>query len=75
MSPLSKMLIALGLFLVVVGLLVSFSGFRALFGWFGHLPGDVNVERGNVRVYAPIVSMLLVSVVFSLLFRLFRQFF
>ncbi|MGO9653121.1 DUF2905 domain-containing protein, partial [Mycobacterium sp.] len=35
--------------------------------WFGRLPGDIRVERDNVRVYIPVVSMLLVSVAASLL--------
>lgn len=56
--------------LLVVGLLV----YAGLFGWFGRLPGDVRVERDGVRVYVPIVSMLLVSIVLSLLVALLRRF-
>jgi hypothetical protein len=37
------------------------------FSWFGRLPGDIRVERDNVRVYIPVVSMFLVSVAASLL--------
>src|SRR5271165_7215376 len=33
------------------------------FAWFGHLPGDIRIERENVRIYIPVISMLLVSVV------------
>ena len=38
-------------------------------------PGDVRVERGAVRVYAPIVSMLLVSLVLSVVVGVARRFF
>lgn len=60
-----------GVFIVVVGLLIYAGGLR----WFGRLPGDIRYESGNVRVYFPIVSMLLVSVALTLLFSLLRRFF
>lgn len=63
--------------LIVVGLVIVLLGVAAWFGllgWFGNLPGDVRFENGNVRVYLPLVSMLLVSIAFSLLLALFRRF-
>jgi hypothetical protein len=68
-SP-GPLLVGLGLLLVVVGLLAWSGGL----GWFGRLPGDIRIERGSVRVYAPIVSMLLVSVVVSVVLYLVRRF-
>ncbi len=65
------LLVAGGLAVVAVGLLVLSGGF----GWFGRLPGDLRWERGGVRVYAPLASMLLISVVLSLLLYLARRFF
>jgi hypothetical protein len=69
-SP-GPLLVALGVALVVVGLLV-WSGALA---WFGRLPGDIRIERDSVRVYVPLVSMLLVSVALSLVLYLIRRFF
>ena len=43
--------------------------------WFGRLPGDIRIERESVRVYVPITSMLLLSVVLSLVLNLIRRFF
>ncbi len=37
------------------------------------LPGDIRVERENLRVHIPLVSMLIVSVVASILLSLFRR--
>ena len=65
------MLIALGVGLILVGLLF-WSGSMS---WFGKLPGDIRIERETVRIYVPIVSMLLVSVVISLVLYLVRRFF
>ena len=62
-------IVAVGVVLVVVGLLV-WSGAVA---WFGRLPGDIRIERDTVRVYIPIVSMLLVSAVLSLVLYLIRR--
>jgi len=73
MNPMSPglMLIALGVGLILIGLLF-WSGSMA---WFGRLPGDIRIERETVRIYVPIVSMLLVSVVISLVLYLTRRFF
>ncbi len=60
-----------GLFVVLLGLLI----YTGVLNWFGRLPGDIRYESDNVRVYVPIVSMLLVSLVLSLLFYLLRRFF
>jgi len=60
-----------GAALVVVGLLVLSGGFS----WFGRLPGDIRIERGQVRVYVPLVSMLLVSLVLTLVVNLLRRLF
>lgn len=60
-----------GVFIVVVGLLI----YAGALSWFGRLPGDIRYESGNVRVYVPIVSMLLLSVALTLLFTLVRRLF
>ncbi len=65
------MLVATGLVLVLVGVL-AWSG---LLGFFGRLPGDFRYEGEHTRVYAPVASMLVVSVVLSLLAALARRFF
>jgi hypothetical protein len=60
-----------GASLIVVGLLIYAGGFK----WFGKLPGDISYHSDRVDVYAPIVSMLLVSLALSLIFYLIRRFF
>lgn len=70
-KSLGQLIIALGLILIVFGLVAM----RGWLGWFGHLPGDVRIERENMRVYVPIVSMLLISILFSVLSYVIRRFF
>ncbi|EHI14102.1 DUF2905 domain-containing protein [Mycolicibacterium thermoresistibile] len=50
-----------GVLLIVVGLL-AWSG---ALGWLGNLPGDIRIRTDNVRVYVPITSMLLISLLLS----------
>lgn len=73
MNPISPgtILIAIGVGLILVGLLI----WSGSLSWFGRLPGDIRIERETVRVYVPIVSMLLVSLVVSLALYLVRRFF
>ncbi|HYU52277.1 MAG TPA: DUF2905 domain-containing protein [Gemmatimonadaceae bacterium] len=70
-KPLGQLIVILGLVFIVVGLVTM----RGWLGWFGHLPGDVRVERPNVRIYVPIVSMLLISILFSVLSYVIRRLF
>jgi hypothetical protein len=60
-----------GVCVIVVGLLIYSGGLN----WFGKLPGDIRYESDRVHFYAPIVSMLLVSLALSLIFYLLRRFF
>jgi hypothetical protein len=64
------LLVGLGAMVILIGLLV-WSGALA---WFGRLPGDIRIEREGLRVYIPLVSMLLLSAAVSLLLYLLRRF-
>jgi len=54
-----------------LGILIYSGGLR----WFGKLPGDIRYQSDHVQFYAPIVSMLIISLGLSLLFYLLRRFF
>jgi hypothetical protein len=68
--PPGKTLIILGLILVAAGLLLHFSG-RIPF--LGRLPGDIHIEKENFSFYFPLGSCLLLSLILSLLFWLFKR--
>jgi hypothetical protein len=68
--PAGLLIVAAGVILVVVGLL-AWSG---ALSWLGRLPGDIRVERPNARFYAPITSMLIVSIALSAVIAVVRRF-
>ncbi len=65
---LGRWLIVLGALLILLGVVLYF--LPRLFGWFGHLPGDIRIERDGVYVFIPLTSMLVVSVALTLLLNL-----
>jgi di/tricarboxylate transporter len=65
------LLIIVGLGIALIGLLVWSGGLS----WFGRLPGDIRIERDTVRIYIPLVSMFLVSVVLSLIMYVINRVF
>jgi hypothetical protein len=69
LKPMPRILILAGLALIGAGLLWMF-GER--FG-LGRLPGDFIFERGNLRIYIPVATSLLLSVALSLALWLFNR--
>lgn len=67
---LGRFLVMAGIAIVILGILL-WSGVGV--GWLGRLPGDIRIERGNSAFYFPVVSCIIVSIVLSLVFWLFRH--
>jgi len=67
-SP-GPMIVLAGVALILVGLAV----WSGALGWFGRLPGDIRIERDSMRIYIPLASMLLISVVLTLLMYLLNR--
>ncbi len=66
-----KILITFGLILISVGLTIYFFGDKL--SWFGNLSGDFIYKGENMRLYFPIASLLIVSIVLTLIFNIFSQ--
>ena len=62
----------LGRMLVIGGLLVAAVGAVFLLGG-GRLPGDLSFGKGNARVYVPLATCLIVSVVATIVLNLFSR--
>lgn len=65
-----KYIIAIGAILIVLGIIWYYWGDKLSF--IGRLPGDIRIERDNFSFYFPITTMIIVSVLLNLIFRLFR---
>jgi hypothetical protein len=66
--------VGIGLLLLAgVIAIVGVAVMAGLFGWFGRLPGDIRMEGERVRIYVPLVSMILISVVLTLLVNALRR--
>ena len=68
---LGRALILVGAVLIVVGVLVTFAG-RLPFR-IGRLPGDIYVQGKHSSFYFPLATCLLLSLLFSLFFWIFRR--
>lgn len=64
-----RWLIAIGIVVLVLGLAWPWLARLGL----GRLPGDLFIDRGGVKLYFPLTTALIVSVVVSLLLWLFKK--
>lgn len=60
-----------GAVLLALGAVLHFA--PGLLNWFGKLPGDINIETERGRIFIPITSMIIVSLVLTVLINLFRR--
>jgi hypothetical protein len=63
MADVGRLLLVFGVLLVVIG------GALMLFGRF-HLPGDLTFRSGNVTVYVPVATSIILSVVATVVLNL-----
>ena len=70
MSGIGKLLIVSGCLLALLGVVLVFSD---KIPWLGRLPGDISIKRENFSFYFPLTTCILISIILSLLFALFRK--
>ena len=58
---------------VLLALGIAWHYFPWLLSWFGRLPGDIRIESERSRVFVPITSMVILSLVLTVLINLFRR--
>lgn len=64
-----KTLIIIGIVILIIGLFWPLIGKIPL----GRLPGDIIIKRPNLKVYIPITTMILISVIVSLILWILRK--
>lgn len=65
----AKILILLGVVLAALGLILTYAPW--LVDWFGKLPGDINIQDDTKKLFVPITSMIVASIVLTILINLF----
>lgn len=66
----AKFLIITGVILVIAGVIIHFSPKLPL---PGKLPGDIVIDRENFKLYFPITTSILISVIISVIFFLINK--
>jgi hypothetical protein len=73
MSPfgsIGKILIIFGIVLVVIGVILILGD---KIPWIGRLPGDILIKRERFTFYFPLMTSIIISILLTLLFALFRK--
>jgi hypothetical protein len=65
-----RFLIVAGLILVVIGTLMTFGAMH----WLGRLPGDVRVERPGFKLFIPLTTCILLSILISVVLYFVSKF-
>jgi H+/Cl- antiporter ClcA len=66
-----RWIIIAGLILVVIGAILHFAPW--LLNWFGKLPGDISIETERSKIFIPVTSMVVLSIILTVLINLFRR--
>ena len=72
-ATIGKYLIIIGLFIIIIGVLLYFLGDRM--NWIGRLPGDIKMGKENIRIFIPLTTMILLSILITLILNLFKKLF
>ena len=72
-SNTGKYIMMAGALFILVGVLVYF--FHDKLNWIGRLPGDIRVEKENLKFYFPITTMILLSLLVSGVIIIVKKFF
>ena len=69
LQPIAKFLIIAGIIMVVLGAIILLGGKLGI----GRLPGDILIKKGNFTFYFPLVTSILLSLLLTFIFSLFRR--
>lgn len=69
MDQFGKAILSIGVILVIVGLLMMLGNKLGI----GKLPGDIYLEKGNFKFFFPITTSIILSIILSLLLKIFRR--
>lgn len=68
-----KYIIAAGLIIVIIGIIIYFLGDKLT--WIGRLPGDIRIEKENLKIFFPITTMLIMSILLNVAIWIIKKYF
>jgi len=66
-----RWIITAGIILIIMGIILHFAPW--FINWFGKLPGDIRIETERSKIFIPITSMILLSIILTLLIHLLKR--
>ena len=72
-NQVGKYIIVIGIIIIIIGVIVYF--FSNKLNWIGRLPGDIRIEKENVRFYFPITTMIIFSVLLTVIIQIIKKIF
>jgi peptidoglycan biosynthesis protein MviN/MurJ (putative lipid II flippase) len=70
-AELAKLLMLLGVVVFIIGLVVLVA---PKIPWLGRLPGDIDFKSRNIRIYFPIVTCIILSILLTIILNLIHLF-
>jgi len=71
-NNMGRLFILIGVGLVIIGIVIKYA--PGLVSWFGKLPGDIRIVNENRKIFIPITSMVVISLVITIIVNLIRFF-
>jgi len=65
-----KIFIIIGILFIIIGLALMFAD---KIPYIGRLPGDIYIKKENFSFYFPITTSIIISIILTLLFSIFRK--
>lgn len=72
MGSLGRLLIIIGIVLIVLGLILTYSNFFTHLK-LGRLPGDISYRRGSFSFYFPLTTCVVLSIILTVIIYLFKK--
>lgn len=71
-NNMGRLFILLGIGLIIIGIVIKYA--PGLISWFGKLPGDIRIVNENRKIFIPITSMVVISLIITVIINLIRFF-
>ena len=71
MIAFGRLLVIMGIVITLVGAVLWLAG--RYFPWLGNLPGDIRYESDNVKIYFPLATMILISIIGTIVLNIIMR--